>query len=135
MRSGSTIGPMPDRPKRKNPPMLVGEETLGERMARYRKEKRLTQTALAEAMGTIQPLISDYERDRLRPNAEVIVAFATVLDISTDELLGLKQTRKRPGPKSRLDAKIEQVRSLPRRDQEVVLRMLDGLLNAKSAET
>ena len=96
MRSGSTIGPMPDRPKRKNPPMLVGEETLGERMARYRKEKRLTQTALAEAMGTIQPLISDYERDRLRPNAEVIVAFATVLDISTDELLGLNKLESAP---------------------------------------
>ena len=75
--------------------MELGQETLGQRIARLRKEKGLTQVKLAEKMGMIQVLISDYERDKLRPHPEVIVRFAQALEVSADELLGMKQTAKR----------------------------------------
>jgi len=67
-------------------------ETLGQRIARKRKEKGLTQVELAKLMDLSQVLISDYERGRLRPNPELIVKFAATLKMTTDELLGVKLT-------------------------------------------
>jgi transcriptional regulator with XRE-family HTH domain len=52
----------------------LGEETTGQRIARIRKERGYTQNELAERIGTIQALVSDYERDKLRLNAEMAVS-------------------------------------------------------------
>jgi DNA-binding XRE family transcriptional regulator len=43
--------------------VLPGQETLGRRIARLRKERGYTQVELAEKIGIIQVLISDYERE------------------------------------------------------------------------
>ena len=67
--------------KTKKPPVMIGEETFGQRLARLRKAKGYTQVELADKMGIIQVLISDYERDKLRPYHEVIINFAKALDI------------------------------------------------------
>ncbi|MDY6823643.1 MAG: helix-turn-helix transcriptional regulator [Thermodesulfobacteriota bacterium] len=72
---------------------MIGDETFGQRLARLRKAKGYTQIELAGKMGMIQVLISDYERDKLRPYHEVIINFAKVLDVSTDELPGLKNPK------------------------------------------
>jgi transcriptional regulator with XRE-family HTH domain len=66
-------------------------------LARHRKERGFTQKELAAKTGLIQALISDYERGKLRLNSEMILRFATALEISTDELLqpaGPKPARK-----------------------------------------
>jgi transcriptional regulator with XRE-family HTH domain len=42
---------------------------------------------IAERVGIIQALVSDYELDKLRLNAEMVVQFSSALEISTDELL------------------------------------------------
>ena len=65
-------------------------ETFGQRLARVRQEKGYTQVELAEKMGIIQILISDYERDKLRPYYDTIINFSKALEVSTDELLGIK---------------------------------------------
>lgn len=83
---------MPKKSGLKLPPVTFGEdESLGERIARLRKERSITQQELAERIGTIQVLISDYERDRLRVTAEMVVRIAEALDMSADELLGMKK--------------------------------------------
>jgi transcriptional regulator with XRE-family HTH domain len=66
----------------------LGDESVGERIPRVRKERGYTQNELAERIGTIQALVSDYERYKLRLNAEMAVRFAIALEVSTDELLG-----------------------------------------------
>lgn len=43
-------------------------ETIGQRLARLRREGGLTQVMLAERVGIIQALVSDYEREKLRLN-------------------------------------------------------------------
>ena len=45
------------------------------------------QIELAEKTGMVQTLVSDYERGKLRLNADMILRFATALEISTDALL------------------------------------------------
>ena len=53
--------------KTKQPPLMIGNETFGQRLARIRKEKGYTQVELAEKIGIIQVLISDYGNFSITP--------------------------------------------------------------------
>ena len=64
-------------------PVDFDKETLGQRLARIRKERGLTQKDIAERTGLIQTLVSNSERGRLRLAADMIVRFAVALEIST----------------------------------------------------
>ncbi|MDI3255967.1 MAG: helix-turn-helix transcriptional regulator [Bacillota bacterium] len=74
---------MPTRSKLKLKPVDMGGESLGQRLARLRKERGWTQKQIAERTGLIQELVSNYETDKLRPNADMILRFAEVLEVST----------------------------------------------------
>src|SRR5215475_10357744 len=67
---------MAKKSKLKLMPVDFDKETLGQRLARIRKERGLTQKDIAERTGLIQTLVSDYERGRLRLAADMIVRFA-----------------------------------------------------------
>jgi transcriptional regulator with XRE-family HTH domain len=106
-----------------------GQETLGQRIARLRKERGYTQVELAEKMGMIQVLISDYERDKLRPHPEVIVRFARALDVTVDELLGLKESPT-AGTKPSLKTlrRLKRIESLPPSQQKALFKTIDNFL-------
>lgn len=122
-------GVMPRPRKIKLPPLDLGDESLGRRLARLRKERGYTQVELAEKIGTTQTVISDYERDRLRPNAEMVIRISQALETSTDECLGLK-TSVNKGPKlnRRFLRRLKQIEKLPKRDQDALLRTIDAFL-------
>ena len=90
---------------------------------------------LAKKTGMIQALISDYERDKLRPYADVVVRLAVALDVSTDELLGVQPSKKRESTEKnrRFLRRIKLVDSLPKRDQDALLRTLDAFLSRAKA--
>ena len=100
-------------------------ESFGVRLARLRKERGFTQVELAEKSGMIQALVSDYERDKLRPYADVVVRLALALDVSTDELLGLARPKKRDGAEAHafhagfrgMGGGMDLLRSFPLRDR------------------
>jgi transcriptional regulator with XRE-family HTH domain len=71
--------------------------SIGSRIAQLRKERGLYQKELAERLAVTQPVVSDYENDVIRISADVVVAIAKILTVSTDELLGLKPEA-RSGP-------------------------------------
>ena len=48
-------------------------ESLGQRIARLRREKGLTQAELAQRLQVSQPVVSDYENDVIRLPADVVV--------------------------------------------------------------
>lgn len=124
------IGCMPKKPKLKS--ASSGQETLGQRLARIRKERGFTQQQLADRTGLIQVLISDYEHGKLRLSAEIAVRFADVLGITTDELLRGKKsagtTRRQPSLK--LLRRMEQIENLPPYRQRALLTTIDGFLAA-----
>ena len=62
-----TVVVMPRKDSSKRP-HDTESETVGQRLARLRKERGWTQVELAERVGIIQALVSDYERDKLRLN-------------------------------------------------------------------
>ena len=78
---------MPRVSRLKLPPLDPGGETLGERVARLRKERGYTQVELADKIGIIQTLVSAIENNVLKLSAEMAVRFALALGVSTDELL------------------------------------------------
>lgn len=126
------VGVMAKR-KAHSPPERV-EETVGQRLARLRKERGFTQVELAEKTDLIQALISDYERGKLRLNAEMLIRFARALEVSADEILGLDAE---PKPKSkprsrRIQRRLDALERLPKRDQETVLRTIDAFLDRAS---
>jgi transcriptional regulator with XRE-family HTH domain len=121
---------MPKKPTLKLPPLDFGNQTMGERLARIRKERGYTQVELAERIGIIQSLISDYETDRLRLTAEMAVRFALALDVSLDELLHPK-VKKHSGKSSlRVLRRMKQIESLPPAQQTTVLRTIDAFVRA-----
>jgi transcriptional regulator with XRE-family HTH domain len=118
----------------KLPPLDLGNETLGQRLARIRKQCGYTQVELAKKIGIIQSLISDYETDRLRLTAEMAVRFALALGVSTDELLHPKAAKKKSKkPSLKVMRRMEEIEKLPPRQQTLVLSALDSILRGAAA--
>lgn len=106
------------------------DESLGERVARLRREKGLTQEELAVALDVTQPVVSDYERGRLRLHGELIVQLTAILGVSADDLLGLQASKARNGAvkNRRLLRQVQELEKLPKRDQQAVIRTIEAFL-------
>ena len=111
-----------------------GAQAIGQRLAALRKAKGLTQVDVAQALGLAQGLISKYERGDLLLHGELIVRFATVLRVSSDDILGLQRGRAArtapavPAVDKSLARRLAQLQALPRRDRDALLRTLDAFL-------
>ena len=104
-------------------------ETVGQRLARLRKERGFTQVELAEQLGTRQSLITAYETDRRALSAEMAVQLAIALDVSTDDLLHPKTAKKKAKkPSLKIIRRMEQIEQLPENKQSFILTALDSLL-------
>jgi transcriptional regulator with XRE-family HTH domain len=118
-------------PRKKAPkPAHTETELPRERLSRLRKERGWTQVELAERLGITQALLSDYERGRLRLNADIVVRFANALEVSTDELLQPKDSRSplRRKPSLRLQRRMEKIEKLPPHQQSTLLKTIDTFL-------
>ncbi len=125
---------MPRISKYNLPPLELGNESLGQRIARLRKEKGYTQIDMASVIGISQVLISDYERNKIRPHYEMIIRIAFTLNITTDELLGVKPSK---GTSKKTNLKIQQrmkkIEELPPSQQKVLLQNIDMFLKGVEA--
>ena len=62
-------------------------ESIGSRIAKYRKRKGLTQEALANQMGVSSQAVSKWETDASCPDITALPQLCKILGITTDELL------------------------------------------------
>ena len=60
---------------------------LGEKIKKFREEKKMTQIEIAEILGLKPATISKYETGILEPNIESLKKLAELFDVSIDELL------------------------------------------------
>ncbi len=109
----------------------IERETPGARVARLRRDRGITQIELAEKLGVTQSVVSDYERDTLRLNSELIVQLTEILGASADEILGLeKASRSERGLSNRrLYRQLQSIDKLPKRDQQALLRTIAAFLS------
>ncbi len=101
---------------------------FGQRLVAAREQAGLTQTALGEIMGVSQRAVAHWERTPTALYPEQIEALATALNTSTDELLGFKTQKKKPGPPSKLERQIDELLQLPKPKQRFVSEFLDTVL-------
>ena len=127
---------MPRVSRLKLPPIDWGNETPGERLARLRKERGYTQVELAQKLGILQTLVTDYERGKLRLNADMILRFARALEVSTDDILqpAAKPAKTRK-PSRKVLRRLERIGTLPRTQQTALLKTIDTALELHSLKT
>lgn len=120
------------KPPKRRPqsPKPTDLETVGQRLARFRKARGLTQVEVARLAGTAQNLLSDYEHDNLRLYADLIVKFAGILEVSADEILGLSRPGKNIGNAMPLNIlqRFRKIVKLPRQQQKYMLKTIDFLV-------
>ncbi len=119
---------MPKASRLKLAPLPATNESPGERLARIRRERGFTQKELAEKTGLIQTLVSDYERGKLRLNADMILRFALALEVSTDDLLRPSNTPAKRKPSRKVLRRLELIEALPPTQQTALLRTIDAVL-------
>jgi transcriptional regulator with XRE-family HTH domain len=120
------------------PRKKYGETSFGERLVAIRKARGLTQVELADAAGTTQRAISYYETEAGFPPAPAVIQLAKALQVTTDELLGVKPPkveRLNGDPESRrLWKRFQQVTTLPERDQKAVARLINSLVSVSAQQ-
>ena len=62
-------------------------ETIGNRITKYRKEKGMTQEELANKLGVSSQAVSKWENDTSCPDIFLLARLCALLGITTDELL------------------------------------------------
>ena len=126
---------MGSKNKTKQPALMIRNLTFGKHLAQLRKEKGYTQVELAKKMDIVQVLISDYELDKLRPYHKMIIRFAEALEISTDELLGVKPFKSSGHKVSRKIMKMmDKVEKLPPAQQKSLLQTIEMFLKGAESE-
>ena len=68
------------------------KNTFGSRLAKYRKEKGLTQEELAEQLHISPQAVSKWENDISTPDLDTIIKLSEIYGMSTDELLGKQKS-------------------------------------------
>ncbi|MBZ0091591.1 MAG: helix-turn-helix domain-containing protein [Sulfuricellaceae bacterium] len=102
---------------------------LGNRIARLRKDRHLTQAQLAETLGISQPTMNAYELGQRRVPVSALPVLARALGAGLEDMLGETNTatRKR-GPAPKWQQQIEAIAQLPKAQQRFVSQMLDTVL-------
>jgi transcriptional regulator with XRE-family HTH domain len=122
---------MPQVPKNKLEPLFTENDTIGQRVARIRKEKGYSQKQIAEKIGIIQELVSSYETGRLKLSAEMLLRFAVALDASIDDLMSLKTTKKnKNNARLTIMRRLIKIESLASNQRKFILRTIDSLIKS-----
>jgi transcriptional regulator with XRE-family HTH domain len=113
----------------------VDAKTIGKRLREIRKRRGMTQLELGQKLGMHQTLVSDYERGKLRVHGGLVVAFAKALNVTSDELLGLKEPRENGIFKDRrFLRRLQKIEKLSRSDKQALLKNLDMFLKGAGVQ-
>lgn len=98
---------------------------FAQRLAAFRKERGLTQQALADLVGVHLTQINRYETGDSQPTLDVIRRVAISLNVSADELIFGKDER---GPDQDLRLQFEAISQFDEEDRELARGVIEGLI-------
>ena len=98
---------------------------FAQRLAAFRKERALTQQALADRVSVHITQINRYESGDSQPTLDVIRRIAIALTVSADELIFGKDER---GPDEDLRLQFEAISQFDDEDKELARGLLEGLI-------
>jgi transcriptional regulator with XRE-family HTH domain len=111
---------------------------FGERLHRYREDRGLSQRQLALMVGVDPVQIGRYEKGSTMPAADTVAGVAEALQISLDTLLRGKADRMADALPIRnvpLLHRFQEVEKLDRRNQQVIIEVIDSILARADVET
>lgn len=110
--------------------VVLSNKKIGERLRTIRRERGMTQSELAEAIGTHFTSISQIERGLRGLTIQQLVKLARALGVSPNEVLldGHKAKEKISRKSSRLRRRLQRIEELPLSEQRAILKILDGLV-------
>ena len=100
---------------------------FGSRLTESRQRVGLSQAELADKIGVDRRMIAHWERRSVTLKPEQLVALASALATSTDELLGLQPPRV-IGPTGKVRQVFEQVSRLSRKQQAKVVEFVEAFV-------
>ena len=106
---------------------------LGNNIKELRKNKRMTQKDLAEAMRVSQQTVGAWETERAIPGADTLSDLADYFNVTTDYLFG--RPEKKDDDTKTADIKDDDViftyegRQIPKEDLELIRRIMRGTRN------
>jgi len=103
---------------------------FGKRLVSLRKEAGYTQVDLAKELDVSQRMISYYEGHPEFPPSSLLPKLSGVLNVSIDELLGVKAIKKGKKPDSRLKRRFQQIEKLPSNKRRQLVQVIDTYLEA-----
>jgi len=110
------------------PPETKAPE-FGLRLAKFREQSGLSQLQFAKKANITREMVGYYERRTGNPTAAFVIKAANILGVTTDELLGVPPAKaKTAGRKSKLDQYIEQIKKLPKAEQQYVVKFLEQVV-------
>jgi len=122
---------MPRKPRKQL--SRAESENIGKRLATIRKKNGYTQKDLAKIMSLERASISNYEIGRIHLYDEIIIEFANALNVSTDEILGLKQDSENMDEIDfQLKRKLEGIKELPVEQKQSLMNTIEAYLKANS---
>ncbi|MFH1846881.1 MAG: helix-turn-helix transcriptional regulator [Candidatus Omnitrophota bacterium] len=102
---------------------------FGTRLASLRKQRGLTLAKLGALVGVSFRVISYYERESKYPPARLLAPLAKSLNVSIDELLGIKSIKEDFDPQhAALWRRLKKIQDLPKADQKALFHYLTALL-------
>lgn len=102
---------------------------VGRRLVELRTKAGLSQAQLAKAAGLPQRTIANYETIANYIPSSALPALADALGVTIEDIIGLPSPKGgRRGPKSQLEKQFEELRRLPKSEQQLAAQLLDRLL-------
>lgn len=113
------------------PKRIAGEAPggYGARLAALRKQAGLSQTALAQEIGTSQRMMAYYEGPTAFPPATLLPAMARALGVSVEALLGTETAKRRTkAVDTRMQRRLQQIANLPPEERRQILQLIDAVI-------
>ena len=104
---------------------------FGERLAQLRKAAGYTQQQLADEIGATRRQIAYYEGESEHPPASLLITLAKALNVTTDELLGVRVGRGKattPAVSTRLERRLKLIERMPPKPKQQLLGLIDTFL-------
>jgi len=107
---------------------------LGARLVQFRKARGLTQHQLADKIGVTRRAIVYYELEADTLPTNILTPLAKALNVSIEEILGIKQVKETPNPQlASLWRKLKVLETFPEKDKKAVLHYIEALAEKNNA--
>ena len=101
---------------------------FGAQLAALRQMRGWNQQEMARVLEISPQMLAYYERRAKNPSADILAKIASLFDLSTDQLLGRPKSKRKSGPPSEFERRLQAIHKLPKSRQRLLLELVDTFL-------